>query len=82
MRAFGIFVIQYYIDLAVADNRKPGKPLAPALRDDLAQTHKRHCQRRYCPTDLLRIGERCAATLIAKRIDHGQLLYDEAGLPK
>lgn len=34
--------------------------------------------------DLLRIGEECAAHLKEpfKSVDHGELLYDELGLPK
>ena len=32
--------------------------------------------------ELLAIGRRCAATLKAKPVDHGALLYDDRGLPK
>jgi antitoxin VapB len=32
--------------------------------------------------DLLAIGRRCADTLNAPPVDHGNLLYDEHGLPQ
>jgi len=32
--------------------------------------------------DLLAIGRRCAAHLKGKLVDHGDLLYDDIGLPK
>jgi len=32
--------------------------------------------------ELLEIGRRCASTLKGPAVDHGELLYDERGLPK
>ncbi len=66
-------------------SEETGETLTRAVTESLRMRLEQVRQQRNSRTmeqDLLRIGERCAATLIAKRIDHGQLLYDEAGLPK
>lgn len=52
-----------------------------ALREQLARVNRER-QRGTATDDLLAIGRRCAATLKAKPIEHGSLLYDEQGLPK
>jgi antitoxin VapB len=53
-----------------------------ALRDRLARVLAARRQRRTRVEDVLAIGRRCAATLTGPAVDHGQLLYDERGLPR
>jgi hypothetical protein len=57
------------------------RAVTEALRERLARVN--HAQKAETTAgDLLSIRRRCAATLKGKRVDHGALLYDEAGLPK
>jgi antitoxin VapB len=57
------------------------RAVTESLRLRLAQVRKQRSAQRM-EQDLLRIGDRCAATLVGERMDHAHLLYDEAGLPK
>ncbi len=52
-----------------------------ALRLRLDQVRRQHRAQRMA-LDLLQIGRRCAATLVAPPADHAEVLYDETGLPK
>lgn len=53
-----------------------------ALRERLARVREQQRARRVTVDDLLAIGKRCAATLGAPPVDHGDLLYDERGAPR
>lgn len=57
------------------------RAVTEALRERLFRVQK---SRRPEATveDLLAIGRRCAAALKGKPVDHGELLYDERGLPR
>lgn len=62
-----------------------GETLTRAVTESLRmrlQHLRRQRNAKRTEQDLLRIGDRCAATLVGNRLDHAQLLYDEAGLPK
>ncbi len=52
-----------------------------ALRERLQRVRRRQGHKATAE-DLLAIGERCAEHLKAPPLDHGDLLYDERGLPK
>jgi antitoxin VapB len=52
-----------------------------ALRLRLEQV-RRQRRSQHMAQDLLQIGKRCAATLVAAPVGHAELLYDETGLPK
>jgi antitoxin VapB len=57
------------------------RAVTEALRERLARL-TRETKPGVAADELLAIGRRCAATLEAKPIDHGSLLYDERGLPR
>ena len=52
-----------------------------ALRERLERT-KRDRDRKKLAADLLAIGNRCAGYGRHNSTDHGELLYDERGLPR
>lgn len=52
-----------------------------ALRERLERV-RRHRQPEAAVAELLAIGHRCAQTLKGKAIDHGDMLYDDRGLPR
>lgn len=54
-----------------------------ALQERLEREARRH-DRRELAARLLAIGQRCAAHVGAPRhaLDHGELLYDDQGLPR
>jgi antitoxin VapB len=52
-----------------------------ALRERLERT-KRDRDQRKLAADLLAIGERCAGYGRHDSTDHGELLYDERGVPR
>ena len=52
-----------------------------ALRERLARQRRRR-KARLTATELLEIGQRCAAKLKQPPPDHGAMLYDERGLPR
>jgi antitoxin VapB len=57
------------------------RAVTEALRERLARVSRAH-RPETAAQELLAIGRRCAATLKAKPVDHGALLYDDRGLPK
>jgi antitoxin VapB len=52
-----------------------------ALRERLERAHRER-ERQRLSSDLLAIGKRCATRGRHATTDHGELLYDEAGLPR
>ena len=52
-----------------------------ALQERLARV-RRTRKREVKAAELLRIGRRCASYLKSAPIDHGELLYDDKGLPR
>lgn len=57
------------------------RAVTEALRERLSRV-RRGRKSEATVEDLLAIGRRCAATLKGKPVDHGDLLYDERGLPR
>ena len=51
-------------------------------RGPQTRTDEARAQPGNCGGGLLAIGRRCAAHLKGKLVDHGDLLYDDIGLPK
>ena len=71
-------------DLAQALSRETGETMTlaviEALRERLARVQR---GRRIASADeLLAIGQRCAEGLSGPVVAHGDLLYDERGLPR
>jgi antitoxin VapB len=58
------------------------KAVTEALRERLERLRKQ--KRKATATELLEIGRRCAAHIKqpVSSLEHGDLLYDERGLPK
>ena len=52
-----------------------------ALRERL-QRVQRQRRTRTTAAELLAIGRRCAKTIKSKTLNHGELLYDERGIPR
>ena len=52
-----------------------------ALRERL-QRVQRQRRTRTTVAELLAIGRRCAKTIKGKALNHGELLYDERGIPR
>jgi antitoxin VapB len=52
-----------------------------ALRERLERV-RRHRKPEATVAELLAIGHRCASTLTGKPVDHGDMLYDERGMPR
>lgn len=70
--------------LAQALAKETGETMTHAVTEALRERLQRVRRQRRpeaTVTELLAIGRRCAATLKAKPIDHGALLYDERGIP-
>lgn len=65
--------------LAKATGESMTRAVTMAIRERLERIRN---QRRASPTELLAIGVRCAGSLTSRPADHGELLYDELGLPK
>jgi antitoxin VapB len=67
--------------LAEATGQSMTRAVREALRDRLERL-----QRNRRPTlkaeELLAIGRRCAKLRTGPKLDHGELLYDERGLPR
>jgi antitoxin VapB len=68
-------------ELARLTGESMTRAVTVALRDRL-QRVRRHRKRTATAEELLAIGRRCAQRLKAPPVDHGDLLYDERGLPK
>ncbi len=71
--------------LAHALARETGQTLTSAVTEALRQRLE-EVRRRADPqtraTELLAIGRRCASGLKRPVVEHGELLYDERGLPR
>jgi len=52
-----------------------------AVRERLERMQRQQDQETLA-ADLMRIGKRCAENAPRTHIDHGELLYDERGLPR
>ena len=72
-------------DLARQLARETGETLTGAvvgaLREKLERVRRKR-RAKATAAELLEIGRRCTATLKGPPVDHGELLYDERGLPK
>ena len=71
--------------LAQAIAQQTGETMTHAVKEALRERLERlRRQRKPEATveELMSIGRRCAATLKGKPTDHGELLYDEHGLPR
>ena len=70
--------------LARAIARETGETMTRAVIEALRERHQRLQQNRGRATaeEILAIGQACAALLTETPLEHGELLYDEAGLPK
>jgi antitoxin VapB len=71
--------------LAQALAKETGESMTHAVREALRERLAR-VQRLRKPeiteSELLAIGRRCADSLTQRPVDHGELLYDERGLPR
>jgi antitoxin VapB len=71
-------------DLAQALARETGETMTTAvieaLRDRLARAQRG--RRSASAEELLSIGQRCAQGRVAPALPHGDMLYDERGLPR
>jgi antitoxin VapB len=73
--------------LAAELARLTGESVTKAVTEAIRERLERETRRRHAATlaqELLAIGRRCAANMPrpAHSLDHGDLLYDERGLPK
>ena len=71
--------------LAKALQRETGETLTGAVTQALRERLERVRGKRgggVSAEELLAIGRRCAKTLKGKPVDHGELLYDDVGLPR
>jgi antitoxin VapB len=68
--------------LAKATGQNMTQAVTSAVRERLARIEKQHGER--LSERLLKIGKKCSANLRgrARSIDHGELLYDDKGLPR
>lgn len=71
--------------LAQALAKETGETMTQAVTEAIRERLERvRRQRRPEATvaELLAIGYRCASTLEGRPVDHGEMLYDERGLPR
>jgi len=68
--------------LAKATGESMTRAVTRAIEERLARVSRESRQSDHLATELLAIGERCAAALSGKPVRHDRLLYDRAGLPK
>lgn len=71
--------------LAQAIAQQTGETMTHAVKEALRERLerlRRHRKPEATVEELMSIGRRCAATLKGKPVDHGELLYDERGLPR
>jgi antitoxin VapB len=73
--------------LAAELARLTGESMTKAVTEAIRERLERETRRRHASTlaeELLAIGRRCAPHMSrpAYSLDHGDLLYDERGLPK
>lgn len=72
-------------ELAKALARETGETMTRAVTEALRLRLAAVRRQRNAPSmaaDLLAIGKRCAATISTPPTAHGQLLFDDQGLPK
>ena len=71
-------------ELAQLQGRSKTAVVTEAVREKLARIQPRPLRKRDFVETALAIGRDCASRLDPEtlRIDHGELLYDENGLPK
>jgi antitoxin VapB len=65
--------------------KETGETMTQAVKEAIRERLERIRRQRRPETtvaELLAIGHRCASTLKGKPVDHGEMLYDERGLPK
>ena len=67
--------------LAKATGESMTRAVTRAIQERLDRL-RRDQRRNATAAELLAIGERCAASLLARPVEHASLLYDELGLPK
>ena len=67
--------------LAKATGESMTRAVTRAIQERLERL-RRDQRRNATAAELLAIGERCAASLLASPVEHASLLYDELGLPK
>ena len=70
--------------LAKELQRETGESMSRAVKVALRERLERvrRSKKRTSAAELLAIGRRCAATLDGTTVDHGQLLYDDRGIPR
>jgi antitoxin VapB len=70
--------------LAQAIARATGESMTHVVKDALRERYARivHRTGKASVEELLTIADRAAAHLKRPYLDHGELLYDESGLPK
>jgi antitoxin VapB len=66
-------------DLATLTGESMTRAVTVALRERLERVRR---SQGASAAELLEIGRRCAAHLEAPPVEHGDLLYDDRGLPK
>jgi len=65
--------------------KETGETMTEAVTQSLRERLERVLRQRKSETavaELLAIGHRCALTLKGKPVGHGEMLYDERGLPR
>lgn len=65
--------------------KETGETMTQAVTEAIRERLERVRRQRQPETtvaELLAIGHRCATTLKSKPMDHGDMLYDERGLPR
>jgi antitoxin VapB len=71
--------------LAQAIAQQTGETMTHAVKQALRERLERlsrHCKPETTVEELMSIGRRCAAMLKGKPVAHGEMLYDEHGLPR
>ena len=70
--------------LAQAISRATGESMTSVVKEALRERYARieHRKGRASVEELLAIADRAAAYVKSPYVDHGELLYDENGLPK
>jgi len=72
-------------NLAETLAKETGETMTRAVTEAIRERLERIRRRRRpeaTVAELLAIGRRCASTLKGKPIDHGEMLYDQRGLPR
>ena len=69
-------------DLARTLAAATGESMVRVALEERLERERRRGVGRASAEELLAIGRRCARNLTRPTLDHGDLLYDERGLPK